>query len=216
MRGTVFGFSLLAVISLSFAAFAQEIAGPNHHQRFDLPNWKAEATDTRLEFQTYRTSVLNDTALSIEEKVELIIARRDLIETNFREQRRSLYSRYRSQLGVGHSCTKANSGGTKKCGQKCATIDNADLYTKVEWVKSWSRDTRRPASSLTSTPPRGDGTGKISANGQTICTSSLRKSGKGRKAAYTLGIFRIRPTSVAKFVGEETAAFLDYVVSSPT
>ncbi len=208
---------LLGAASISLASHAQSANGPSFHSSYDLPDWRGDLTDLRLNFQSYRSAVLNDNSLSVDEKVDLIIEKRNEIRSSFVEKRQKLYQGYRYKMGVPHSCTKGYSGGTKDCGKKCETVTRSSLYTKEKWVEAWRKDTdKRPADLAKSNDGRKSSEGLVTADGKRICTKELIKSGKGRKAAYTLATFRIEPASINQYVEKEADAFMTFIVSSPT
>lgn len=207
--------AMLTLVQASSLIPENEIPGPKVHKQYGVADWRQGASIKRSDYVLYRRAVLNDASISVEEKVERIVSRRDKIRSDFVRKREQSYGKVTKTFSVGHSCTKGSSGGTKKCGNKCKSSGDSDLYTKGQWGNRWSKDTDARAGDLPNiATPKGNAVGFVHNNGQKICTVKLQKSGRGRKAALTRSVFRLRPASISKFVEKEANAFAAFVIST--
>lgn len=211
---------LLLAIGSGYSALAQyvaidELEGPSSHDEYSIADWRHAITAARVQYQTFRSAVLADPEISYSEKVKLVTGKYDEIRSAFVANRAGLYKSYNEVISVPHSCTKGNSGGTKDCGDKCASPAAKFLYTQASWATVASKDGSDKAGENLFKSGNIKDSSRYIGNGNQICTPELKKSGKGRKVAFAKATFRLPAGKVDSFTASEADAFMHYVTKSP-
>ncbi len=137
---------------------------------------------------------VEDSGLSIEEKLKLYEKEVGKLKDEFANKRKSEYANKSIELSVGHSCTNG-SGGKKDCGWKCISAPISGLYTTEAWV-------------------RVEGTNKGVSVSETQACLKMTKAGKGRNAGTLFATFRYKPTFISTTVDKETIQLFKLIISA--
>jgi hypothetical protein len=122
------------------------------------------------QLRNYRLAVIAADELSSLEKYEKYTqGKKDLMEEFKAERLLEFTAIPNEKRGVSHSCTKGNSGGTKKCGTKCISVPKGFLKVAGTFTSSGSG---------------------VSENDNGACIT-LQKSGKGRNSGSASAEYKI-------------------------
>jgi hypothetical protein len=190
MKPQFYIFILTILMSLNGIAQESEIA--KYAQPLD--NY---ISDYRDKHNLINDFLKNDTTLTLTQKLQEYEAQMGLLKKDFKQKRKAEYDAIEKTTSVSHSCTKGNSGGTKKCGTKCTSPPTSDFYTKAEWITKF-------------------GQGSFSVNGDIGGCIYLQKSGKGKIAGSISAKYKIRPSTILTQVDAETKKLFNRVVNRET
>ncbi|MEJ1139814.1 hypothetical protein [Stenotrophomonas sp. CCNWLW162] len=153
------------------------------------------------EHDVMRDAVKNDPTIPSNQKPRIYRERFEELQERFKSERSAEYAAQRAIVERDHSCTKGSSGGTKKCGAKCAEAPSSEWFTDPGMVQSLNED-GTPASRRASTK----------ADGSAACIY-LQKSGKGRIFVRVKATFKYRPDFILRAVDADNTAVFSRIVT---
>ncbi|WP_414492968.1 hypothetical protein [Stenotrophomonas maltophilia] len=153
------------------------------------------------EHDVMRDAVKNDPAIPSNQKPRVYRERFEELQERFKTERSAEYAAQRATVVQDHSCTKGSSGGTKKCGTKCAIAPSSEWFTAPSMVQSLEED-GRPSPRVASTK----------ADGSAACIY-LQKSGAGRIFVRVKATFKYRPDFILRAVDTDNTAVFSRIVT---
>jgi hypothetical protein len=182
----------ILTILMSFNGIAQDAKTAKYVQPLD--NYISDYRDKHNLINDYFE---RNTTLTLSQKLQEYEVQMGLLKNDFKQKRKAEYNAIKQTISVSHSCTKGNSGGTKKCGTKCTSAPTPDFYTKTEWIKNY-------------------GQGRFSVNGDIGGCIYLQKSGIGTISGSVSAIYKIRPAVILTQIDLETKKLFNRIVNRET
>ncbi|ELC7322395.1 MULTISPECIES: hypothetical protein [Stenotrophomonas] len=153
------------------------------------------------EHDVMRDAIKNDPDIPSSQKPVAYKERFEELQGRFKAERSTEYASQRAIVVQDHSCTKGSSGGTKKCGTKCASAPSPEWFTEASMVESLQEN---------NAPNKRKAT--IKPDGSAACIY-LQKSGKGRLFVRVKATFKYRPDFILRAVDADNTAVFKKIVT---